>query len=85
MLHQVARKDIGKGAEPTVAIMDSQSIKTSQLSHRRGFDDHKWVKGSKSHIVIDRLGIPLIVKVHQANLAEGKQAFELLASNALLQ
>lgn len=29
--------------------------------------------------MIDRLGIPLIVKVHQANLAEGKQAFELLA------
>ena len=29
--------------------------------------------------MIDRLGIPLIVKVHQANLAECKQAFELLA------
>ena len=75
MLHQVARKEIGKGTEPTVAIMDAQSIKTSELSHRRGFDDHMWVKGSKGHIVIDRLGIPLIVKVHQANLAGGKLAF----------
>ena len=40
VLHQVARKEIGKGTEPTVAIMDAQSIKTSELSHRRGFDDH---------------------------------------------
>jgi len=79
-LHRVIRQAVGEEVEPTAAIMDSQSVKTTELAQSRGFNDHKPVKGRKRHIVVDTLGIPLIAKVHEANLADGKQACELLES-----
>ena len=36
-LHEQTRCDIGKAPSPTVAIIDSQSVKTTELA-RRGFD-----------------------------------------------
>ena len=51
--------DIGKAPSPTVAIIDSQSVKTTELANSRGFDAHKKVKGRKRHIVTDTIGIPL--------------------------
>ena len=61
-LHEQIRCDIGKAPSPTVAIIDSQSVKTTELANSRGFDAHKKVKGRKRHIVTDTIGIPLGVK-----------------------
>ena len=36
----------------------------------RGFDGHKKVKGRKRHLVTDTTGIPLMVKVTDANASE---------------
>ena len=44
------RCDVGKAPSPTVAIIDSQSVKTTELANSRGFDAHKKVKGRKRHI-----------------------------------
>ena len=52
-LHEQIRCDIGK----SVAIIDSQSVKTTELANSRGFDAHKKVKGRKRHIVTDTIGI----------------------------
>ena len=47
-LHEQIRCDIGKAPSPTVAIIDSQSVKTTELANSRGFDAHKKVKGRKT-------------------------------------
>ena len=65
-LHEQIRCDIGKAPSPTVAIIDSQSVKTTELANSRGFDAHKKVKGRKRHIVTD------------ANVSDNRVAIELL-------
>ena len=40
----------------------------------RGIDGNKKVKGRKEHIVVDTLGIPMAVAVHEANLHDSKGA-----------
>ena len=77
-LHEQTRSDIGKTPSPTVAIIDSQSVKTTELADSRGFDVHKKVKGRKRHIVTDTIGIPLGVKVTDANVSDNQVAIELL-------
>lgn len=79
-LHQELREDAGKHPEPSAAIIDSQSVRTSKLAATRGFDGHKKVNGRKRHVAADTLGFPLAVKVHDANLPDGKQAFDVLES-----
>ena len=77
-LHEQTRCDIGKTPSPSVAIIDSQSVKTTELANSRGFDAHKKVKGRKRYIVTDAIGIPLRVKVTDANVSDSKVAIELL-------
>ena len=81
LIHQVIHQDLrqaqGKNAEPSAAMIDSQSVKTSQMAETRGFDGNKKIKGRKRHIVVDTLGFPLIVKVHDANLSDGKQSIAI--------
>jgi putative transposase len=76
-IHTDLRQDQGKNAEPSAAMIDSQSVKASQMADTRGFDGNKKVKGRKRHMVTDTLGFPLIVKVHDANLSDGKQSISI--------
>lgn len=80
VLHRQLREHAGKEPEPTAAIIDSQSIKTSKFAETRGFDGNKKINGRKRHVAADTLGFPLAVKVHDANLPDGKQAFNVLES-----
>jgi putative transposase len=79
-LHQEARQEAGKEPEPTGAIIDSQSVKTTELAESRGVDGHKKVNGRQRHIVVDTLGFLLCVSVHDANRADGKEALEVLTT-----
>lgn len=76
--HSTLREDLGKKPEPSAAIIDSQSVKASQMAESRGFDGNKKIKGRKRHLVVDTLGFPLVVKVHDANLSDSKQAFGIM-------
>ena len=82
LIHQALREqtrcDDGKQPSPTAAIIDSQSVKTTELAVTRGFDGHKRVKGRKRHLVTDTTGIPLMVKVTDANVSDNQIAIELL-------
>ena len=78
-LHSLVRKMAGREESPSMGIIDSRSVKTSHHADSdRGIDGNKKVKGRKEHIVVDTLGIPMAVAVHEANLHDSKGAPKVL-------
>ncbi len=65
-LREMVRKAAGKKPTPTVAIIDSQSVKSAEGGEMLGFDGGKRTTGRKRHIAVDTLGLVLNVVVHSA-------------------
>jgi putative transposase len=57
------RVSVGKEPEPSAAILDSQSVKATEMSLLRGYDAGKKIKGLKRHLLVDTLGLIVIVMV----------------------
>ena len=78
-LRKQTREKMGRDPEPSAAIIDSQSIKTSAVrGDERGYDGGKKIQGRKRHILVDTQGFVLAVKVHAANIADRDGAKLLL-------
>lgn len=80
-LREQVRQAEGKKKTPTAAIIDSQSVKTTEVGgEERGYDAGKNISGRKRHIVVDTLGLILAVVVHAANQQDNDGACLVLYS-----
>src|SRR5919112_3577849 len=67
-LRVLLRLSEGRASEPTAAILDSRTLRsTPESGHRGGYDGHKGKKGSKVHAAVDTLGHLLALRVSPAN------------------
>ena len=69
-LVEADRVQKGRSPEPSYALIDSQSAKTTGAADERGYDGGKKVKGRKRHITTDIEGNLLCVVVHAANIPD---------------
>ncbi|MFC9262249.1 IS5 family transposase [Streptomyces hydrogenans] len=84
LLRDATRRANARTAEPSAAVVDAQSVKTSGnvAETSQGIDAGKKIKGRKRHLVTDTLGLVLAVLVTAASVhdsAGGKQALTELA------
>jgi len=83
-LHDALRAQVraaaGRNAEPTAAIIDSQSVRAADTVPKasRGWDNAKKVNGRKRHIAVDAMGLVLAVVITAASVQDRDGARPLL-------
>jgi putative transposase len=79
-LREQVREAAGRNPKPSAAILDSQSIRTSEAGGVRGYDGGQKIRGRKRHILVDTLGLLLLVVVTAANVQDRNGAQLLLSA-----
>lgn len=64
------RERAGREASPTGAIIDSQSVKTTESGGPRGYDAGKKINGRKRHALVDTDGRGLVLLPHEAGIQD---------------
>ena len=78
-LRAAVRRKAGRHKHPTAGCLDSQSVKTIQISGVRGYDSGKKVTGRKRHILVDTMGLLMIVVVTAASVSDPAGARRLFS------
>ncbi|WP_052214825.1 IS5 family transposase [Belnapia sp. F-4-1] len=78
-LRALAREAAGRNAEPSAAIIDSQTARATGVGGpARGYDAAKRTAGRKRYILVHSAGLVLLAHVHAANLHDRLDAQALI-------
>jgi transposase len=72
---------VGRDASPSAAIIDSQSVKTTEAGGPRGYDAGKKVNGRKRHALVDTDGRGLVIEPHPASIQDRDGGGSLLQAS----
>jgi len=84
-LREQVRLAEGRAAEPSAAILDSQTVRAAETvaKSRRGYDGGKKLNGTKRHIAVDTCGLLLAVLVTAASVQDRDGGQSLIWALAL--
>lgn len=77
-LVSMRRYQLGQPPQPSLTVVDSQSVRLGLPHSESGVDGGKRVKGIKRHIVVEKNGYPLGANVTTANVHDTKGAEPLI-------
>ncbi|MER7694145.1 IS5 family transposase [Streptomyces sp. NPDC097610] len=69
-LRRQLRIGAGRDPESSAAVIDAQSIKTSEGGEARGFDAGERTTGRMRHVIVDTMGLLLVVAVTSASVQD---------------
>lgn len=78
VLRDQVREQDGRDPHPSAAVLDSQSIKSSEGGEEIGYDAGKRVRGRKRHLLVDTLGLLMVGMVHSASVQDRAGARRVL-------
>lgn len=73
----------GKRKYPSVAVIDSQSVRSGLSKSEKGIDGNKKIKGIKRHISVDSDGNPLEIIITKANIHDSKVSAALISKTKI--
>lgn len=74
------REQAGREAEPTAAVIDSQSVKADAVvgAGSRGYDGGKKINGRRRHLICDTVGLLLMINVTAGDVTDRQAATDML-------
>ena len=74
------REQAGREAEPTAAVIDSQSVKADAVvgAGSRGYDGGKKINGRRRHLICDTVGLLLMINVTSGDVTDRQAATDML-------